>query len=68
MICLEELVGEVLCHEGKHQIGPSRVRSEFVSLEEALDQHAGIRENRSACIKRTRYYLTLTPLEKSHLC
>lgn len=49
MVCLEKLVGEVLGHEGKHQIGSLRVWPERLSLEKPLSQNLGIRKNRFAC-------------------
>lgn len=52
MVCLEELVGEVLCHEGKHQIGSLGVRPEFGSLKETLSQLFGIRKHWFTCKDR----------------
>lgn len=52
MVCLEELMGEMLRHEGKHQIGSLRIWPELLSLKETLHQHFGIRENRFACRER----------------
>lgn len=49
MVCLEKLMGEVLGHEGKHQIGSLWVRPELLSLKKPLSQNFRIRENRFAC-------------------
>lgn len=52
MVCLEELVGEVLCHEGKHQIGSLGIRPEFGSLKETFSQLFGIGKHRFTCKDR----------------
>lgn len=49
MVCLKELMGEVLGHEGKHQIGSLGVRPELLSLKKPLSQNFRIRKNRFAC-------------------
>lgn len=49
MVCLEKLMGEVLGHEGKHQIGSLRVRPELLSLKKPLSQNVGLRKNGFAC-------------------
>lgn len=52
MVCLEKLVGEVLGHEGKHQIGSLRVWPKLLSFKKPLSQHFGIRKNRFTCRER----------------
>lgn len=52
MICLEKLMGEVLGHESKHQIGSLRVWPKFPSLKKSLSQQFGIGKNSFACRKR----------------
>lgn len=49
MVSPEELMGEVLCHECKHQIGSLRVGSKFVSLKKPVSQNFGIRKDRFPC-------------------
>lgn len=39
---LEELVGEVLCKEGKHNVGPLGGRNELPSQQQALGQKLNI--------------------------
>ena len=38
----EELMGEVLCKEGKHEVGALRVRDELPPEQEATAQDSGI--------------------------
>lgn len=45
---LEELVGEVLCEKGKHEIGSLRVGPEGPPLEQPLHQHLRVRKPSSA--------------------
>lgn len=45
MVCLEKLVGEVLGHEGKHQVGSLGVWPKFGSFKETLSQLFRIRKN-----------------------
>lgn len=52
MVRLEKLVGEVLGHEGKHQIGSLGVWPKFGSFKETLGQHFGVREDRFTCKER----------------
>lgn len=52
MVCPEKLVGEVLGHEGKHQIGSLGVWPKCVSFKETLSHHFGIRKDRFTCKER----------------
>lgn len=52
MMFLEKLMGEVLGHEGKHQIGSLRVWPEFLSFKKSLSQNFGIGKNRFACAEK----------------
>lgn len=62
---LEKLMGEVLGHEGKHQIGSLRVWPEFLSFKKSLSQHFGIGKNRFPCRKRN---MRRIPQGQSSLC
>lgn len=65
VVCFEKLVGEVLSHEGKHQIGSLRVWLKCLSLKKPFSQHFGIRKNSFTCreINMVRF-----PQEHSRLC
>lgn len=54
MVCLEKLMGEVLGHEGKHQIGSLWVWLKLLSLKKSVRQNFGIRKNRFACGERKK--------------
>lgn len=43
VICLEELVGEVLREERKHEVGALGVRSELPSLQKPVNQQLRVR-------------------------
>lgn len=49
MTRLEELVGEVLSHESKHQIGSLRIWPEFRPFKIFLTKLFGVRENSFTC-------------------
>lgn len=44
IICLEELVGEVLRKECKHEVGTLGVRSELPSLQQPVNQQLRVRQ------------------------
>lgn len=44
IVGLKELVGEVLCEEGEHEVGALGVRSERPSLQQPLNQQLRVRK------------------------
>lgn len=68
MVCLEELVSEVLSHEGEHQVGSLRIWPKSLSLEKLLHQHRSVRKNSFTCRARSISSFPLTHRVCSSSC